>query len=101
MYSFEMLKRVPLNNFKPDLNIEKSKKLLHFIKFHEKVEKIKCPYFFVLMHISPCFEGLLLDNLLIFKLIFLKNPSINYFENVKVKGIFAKNFNGPSLTFGH
>ena len=69
------------------LNIHKIKNWLHFIKFHEKVDKIKWPYFFDLMHIWPCFGCLLLCPFLILKYFFLKKPSTDFFKN-HLKSLF-------------
>ena len=67
--------------------MHKIKNWLHFIKFLEKVDKIKWPYFFDLMHIWPCFGCLLLCPFLILKYFFLKKPSTDFFKN-HLKSLF-------------
>ena len=52
------------------------------------------------MHIWPCFRSLLLDNLLILKLIFLKNSWWNLFRNWCHFFILPKNFNLMQKHFG-
>ena len=63
------------------LNMHKIKNWLHFIKFHEKVDKIKWPYFFDLVHIWPCSGCLLLRPFSILKYFFLKKPSTDFLKN--------------------
>ena len=85
---------------KTRLKLPKIEILTAFYKISWKVDKIKCPYFFDLVHIWPCFRSLLLDNLLILKSIFLKNSWWNLFRNWCNFFILPKNFNLMQKHFG-
>ena len=61
--------------------MHKIKNWLHLIKFHEKVDKIKCRYFFDLMHIWSRFGCLLLHPFFILKYFFLKKPYTDFLKN--------------------
>ena len=89
-----------IKTLKTGLKLPKIEILTPFYKISWKVDEIKCPYFLDLMHIWPCFRSLLLDNLLILKLIFLKNSWWNLFRNWCHFFILPKNFNLMQKHFG-